>query len=144
MENAKTATAAAPFNAPEVKLHFLDYWRIIRIRKTVILAVFLLVTITTTVVTFILPKSYASTVRMKVEKDAPDVALDTSRQASGYDPFWMQTEFETIQSKSILHKVITNLNLNKRWAEKYQTEGDLRTDQTYMILKGQIDVQQAR
>ena len=26
----------------ETKLHFLDYWRIIRIRKTVILAVFLL------------------------------------------------------------------------------------------------------
>lgn len=147
MENAKTAsaTATSTFNAPEVKLHFLDYWRIIRIRKTVILAVFLLVTITTTVVTFVLPKAYASTVRMKVEKDAPDVSgINVERQATGYDPFWMQTEFETIQSKSILHKVITNLNLNTKWAEKYQTEGELRTDQTYMILKGQIDVQQAR
>ena len=37
----------------ETKLHFLDYWRIIRIRKTVILAVFLLVVITATLVTFI-------------------------------------------------------------------------------------------
>ena len=36
---------------PENKLHFLDYWRIIRIRKTVILAVFLLVVITATLVT---------------------------------------------------------------------------------------------
>ena len=34
----------------ETKLHFLDYWRIIRIRKTVILAVFLLVVITATLV----------------------------------------------------------------------------------------------
>ena len=33
---------------PEAKLHFLDYWRIIRIRKMVILTVFLLVVITTT------------------------------------------------------------------------------------------------
>ena len=41
----------------ETKLHFLDYWRIIRIRKTVILAVFLLVVITATLVTFILPES---------------------------------------------------------------------------------------
>src|SRR5687767_3629880 len=120
MENGKTSTASPVFNAPEVKLHFLDYWRIIRIRKTVILAVFLLVTITTTVVTFVLPKSYASTVRMKVEKDAPDVeGIGQQRNASAYDPYWMQTEFETIQSKSVLHKVITNLNLNKKWAEKY-------------------------
>ena len=147
MENVKTATAtpASTFNAPEVKLHFLDYWRIIRIRKTVILAVFLLVTITTTVVTFMLPKAYSSTVRIKVEKDAPDVGgLDPTRQASGFDPYWMQTEFVTIQSKSILHKVITNLNLNKKWAERYQAQGELRTDQTYQFLKAQIDVQQSR
>src|ERR687891_392338 len=121
-----------PFNAPEMKLHFLDYWRIIRIRKTVILAVFLLVTITTTVVTYILPKSYASTVRMKVEKDAPDVALMGDRQyGGGYDPYWMQTEFETIQSKSILYQVITNLDLSKKWAEKFKQEGELRMDETY-------------
>jgi polysaccharide biosynthesis transport protein len=145
MENVKTATSNSTFNAPEVKLHFLDYWRIIRIRKTVILAVFLLVTITTTVVTFVLPKAYSSTVRMKVEKDAPDVeGIGAQRNASGYDPYWMQTEFETIQSKSILHKVITNLNLAKKWAEKYQTEGELTTEQCYRILRSQIDVQQSR
>src|SRR5512142_2237994 len=104
------------FNPPEIKLHFLDYWRIIRIRKTVILAVFLLVTITTTVVTFILPKTYASTVRMKVDKDATDVAgLTGERMPGGFDPYWIQTEFEKIQSKSILYPVITNLHLNKRW-----------------------------
>ena len=39
----ETTTSKPTFNAPEIKLHFLDYWRIIRIRKTVILAVFLLV-----------------------------------------------------------------------------------------------------
>ena len=145
MENAKTATTNGTFNAPEVKLHFLDYWRIIRIRKTVILAVFLLVTITATVVTFWMPKMYASTVRMRVEKDAPDVALMGDRPyGGGYDPYWMQTEFETIQSKSILYQVITNLDLNKKWAAKYGEENELRTDITYQILKGSVDVQQAR
>ncbi len=42
----------------ESRLHFLDYWRIIRIRKTVIIAVFLLVVITSTLVTFILPEKF--------------------------------------------------------------------------------------
>jgi polysaccharide biosynthesis transport protein len=145
MENGKTATAVPAFNAPEIKLHFLDYWRIIRIRKTVILAVFLLVTLTTTVVTFILPKSYASTVRMKVEKDAPDVGGIADRAySSGYDPYWVQTEFETIQSKSILYQVITNLDLTKKWAERFKQEGELRMDDTYAILKGSVDVRQAR
>src|SRR5688500_1175297 len=92
------------FNPPETKVHFLDYWRIIRVRKTVILAVFLLVTITATIVTFILPKTYSSTVRIAIEKDATDVAgLGGERHYSSFDPYWIQTEFEKIKSKSILY-----------------------------------------
>src|SRR5436305_5242958 len=113
MEAAAATTATKSFNAPETKLHFLDYWRIIRIRKTVILAVFLLVAITTTLVTFILPESFSSTVRIKVEKDMGDVGGFEGKFAqAGFDPYWVQTEFEKIQSKMILNQVITNLNLH--------------------------------
>src|SRR6185436_18390767 len=106
------------FNAPEVKLHFLDYWRIIRIRKTVIFAVFLLVTATTTLVTFMLPETFSSMVRIRVEKDALDVGGigERTQGATGFDPFWVQDQFETIQSKVILYTVISNLNLTKKWA----------------------------
>src|ERR1051326_1615409 len=101
-----------PSSAPESKLHFLDYWRIIRIRKTVILAVFLLVVLTTTAVTFILPQSFASTVRIAVEKDAPDIApLFGNQNQSIFDPFFMQTEYEKIQSHKVLYDVIEELNL---------------------------------
>src|SRR5437867_7083970 len=139
------ATQKQTFNAPEIKLHFLDYWRIIRIRKTVILAVFLLVAITTTLVTFILPESFASMVRMKVEKDTLDVpGLGGERAYTGFDPYWVQDQFETIQSKAILYQVITNLSLNHSWAQKYKEETDLRTEVTYLLLKSKIDVRQAR
>src|ERR1700685_1024596 len=98
----------------EAKLHFLDYWRIIRIRKTVILAVFLLVVITATIVTFILPEAYSSKARIKVERDVTDVAgVDGQHGMSGiYDPYFIQTEFEVIQSEIILDKVIDALDLN--------------------------------
>ncbi len=140
-----TKTEAKSFNAPEVKLHFLDYWRIIRIRKTVIIAVFLLVAITTTLVTFILPESFASTARIEVEKDAPDVqSFDNRSSYQAYDPYWIETEFQKIQSKSILHQVITNLHLNKKWAEKFKEEGELQTDITYNLLKRVVDVRQSR
>ncbi len=140
-----TKTEAKSFNAPEVKLHFLDYWRIIRIRKTVIIAVFLLVAITTTLVTFILPESFASTVRIAVEKDAPDVqGIGNQSFYQSFDPYWIETQFQTIQSKSILHQVIENLKLNKVWAEKLKEEGELPTDVTYGLLKRAVDVRQSR
>ena len=103
----------------EAKLHFLDYWRIIRIRKTVILAVFLLVVITATLVTFILPESYSSTARIKIERDQPDITGMAERGAiTGYDPYFIQTEFELIQSEVILGKVIEDLDLNREWGKK--------------------------
>src|SRR6266478_6792212 len=105
--------------AQESKLHFLDYWRIIRIRKTVILSVFLLVVITATLVTFILPESYSSTTRIKIERDVPDVpGLSDRPQAGGYDPYFIQTEFEVIQSEVILGKVIQELKLDLDWGKK--------------------------
>jgi polysaccharide biosynthesis transport protein len=133
------------FNAPEIKLHFLDYWRIIRIRKTVILAVFLLVALTTTLVTFILPESYSSTVRIAVEKESGDIQpLDGRTVTASYDPYWIQDQYEKIQSKSVLYPVISNMNLHVKWAQKYKEEGPLRVDVTYMILKQKIDVRQSR
>ena len=39
MDSLKTAPP------PEVKLHFLDYWRVIRIRKAIIVTVFFLLSV---------------------------------------------------------------------------------------------------
>src|SRR5213594_1885315 len=104
MEAAKTNS-----NPVETKLHFLDYWRIIRIRKAVILTVFLLVVLTTTVLTlFFIKEEYASTVRIQVEKEVTDVSspMSQAQMVPGYDPFWIQTQFEIIQSSEILNQVI--------------------------------------
>ena len=73
----------------DTKLHFLDYWRIIRIRKTVILAVFVLVVLTATLVTFILPPRFASTAKIRVDRDVSDITGLTERQSlAGYDPYF--------------------------------------------------------
>ncbi len=132
--------------AQDAKLHFLDYWRIIRIRKTVILAVFLLVVLTTTVVTFFIKPTYSSTVRIAIEKDTSDIApLIGFRPAAQYDPYWIQTQFEKIQSRSVLHPVIVDpdLNLKKLWEERYKRPS-LTTNEMYQVLKKSIDVEQGR
>lgn len=132
--------------APDTKLHFLDYWRIIRIRKTVILAVFLLVVLTTTAVTFILPESYKSTVRIEVGKDNPDIAplLLGAQSQNSFDPYFIQTEFEKIKSKNVLNRVINELNLQEEWSKRFGAEGKLKTSEIYQLLVRQIDVRQSR
>ncbi|MEI7728476.1 MAG: polysaccharide biosynthesis tyrosine autokinase [Verrucomicrobiota bacterium] len=144
MDNSKGYSVQA---APETKLHFLDYWRIIRVRKTVIFAVFLLVVMTTTMVTFFLTESYSSTARIEVDKDTLDVeGLGGGRQAaSGFDPYWMQTQFEIMQSQIILYRVIEKLNLNEKYTRRYSTpDQPLRTDETFGILRRKVSLSQSR
>ena len=43
-----TQSNPAPAPAPESRLHFLDYWRVIRIRKAIIITVFLITAIIAT------------------------------------------------------------------------------------------------
>jgi capsular exopolysaccharide synthesis family protein len=129
----------------ETKLHFLDYWRIIRIRKTVILAVFLLVVITATLVTFILPESYSSMARIKVERDQTDVTAMSERlQSGGYDPYFIQTEFEVIGSQRVLGKVVKDLDLRTEWGKKYGSGNPLGEAETITILKGRMDLRPVR
>ena len=42
----------------EAKLHFLDYWRVIRLRLPIIILAFLLVVVTAGVTTYFLPRQY--------------------------------------------------------------------------------------
>ena len=131
----------------ENRLHFLDYWRIIRIRKTVIIAVFLLVVITATLVTFILPESFSSTSRIKVERDRSDIPDLTDVNAgryNPYDPYFIQTEFEIIQSETILGKVIDVLDLNNKWGKKYYDGTKLKTSETLLLLRSRLDLRPVR
>jgi capsular exopolysaccharide synthesis family protein len=131
----------------ETKLHFLDYWRIIRLRKTVILAVFLLVVITATLVTFILPESYSSTARIKIERDQSDIpSIDQARVIGlNYDPYFIQTEFELIQSETILGKVVEALDLRKAWGKKYTSGGEaLKTQEAMDVLKSHLKLNPVR
>jgi capsular exopolysaccharide synthesis family protein len=131
---------------PETKLHFLDYWRVIRIRKAIIITVFLITAIIATAVTFILPESYSSTCRIKVENDVNDIGagLAPSVQMSGFDPYFIQTTFEIMQSQLVLSNVIDTLHLNTEWGKKYYNGETLKTSETMEILKGRMGLSPVR
>ena len=130
----------------ESKLHFLDYWRIIRIRKAVILAVFLLVVITTAVITQFQPESYSSLARMKVEKDTPltQLMMGSGPMTPAFDQYFLQTEFQVIRSPKILNEVIKSLKLARVYAQRDKQPGELPIQDAYETLSREVDITQFR
>jgi capsular exopolysaccharide synthesis family protein len=130
----------------EARLHFLDYWRIIRIRKAIIITVFLITAIVATAVTFLLPESYASTARIRIEPDTiSDIrGVGGETPYAGYDPYFIQTEFEIIQDRVVLGKVIEALNLNVEWGKKYFGGETLKTPETMEFLKRRMSLMPVR
>ncbi len=136
MDEFKTSTP------PEARLHFLDYWRVIRIRKAIIITVFLITAIIATAVTFILPESFSSTARIKVENDQTDIpGMASGGGYQGYDPYFIQTTFEIMKSQVVLSNVIAALNLNKTWGDKYFNGETLKTTETMEILKQRMQLE---
>jgi succinoglycan biosynthesis transport protein ExoP len=143
MDQIKSPTGAPP---PEARLHFLDYWRVIRIRKAIIITVFLITAIIATAVTFILPESYASTAKIKVENDGGIINGfgQAAAQNQPYDPYFIQTTFEIMQSQLVLSNVIAAMDLNVKWGQKYFNGEVLKTTETMEILKGRMSLAPVR
>lgn len=126
----------------EIQLHLLDYWRVIRIRLPLIVLVFLLVVITTGVVTYFLPRQYESSVTMQInQNDTYLKVFDDRGGGGGFDPRFITTQFEIIQRKEILYPVIEALGLEQKWKKLY---GILGKEQTLFRLRRMIDVREIR
>jgi len=129
----------------EIDLHFLDYWRVIRSRKEIVLAVMLLVVLTGTAYTLMLPKIYMANARISVREDAMDMDVFNRQYVASYNPFFLKTQYEVIQSRPILYQVIDSLNLQQTWSEKLGEDGAmLRREDVYLMLASSVKVDQYR
>ncbi len=86
-------------------LHFLDYWRIIRARKEVVLAVFFLVVLTGIIFTLAMPKVYRATCVVQVKEKQPDLPVFQQERLQ-FDPLFLRTQFEIIQSPPVIEEVV--------------------------------------
>lgn len=130
--------------------HFLDYWRVIRSRKEIVIAIFLSVVIAGAVVTCYTPRLYAASAKIQVMKDLPDLPFYQLYQQSPwlrYDPIWLRTQFEIIQSSPIVEETITRLNLNEKLGRAYgylETEGEKGSTKTFKRVSKSMRVRQYR
>lgn len=140
-----TQNLASAASSADSKLHFLDYWRIIRLRKAIILTVLFLVVATVSVVTSFLTPMYMSSSAMRVEKDTPDLLAfgGVGLPQQPFDPYYFNTEFEVLKSHAILDVVITRLKLNSVYAQRLKAT-ELTVQQAYEILSRSVDVKQRK
>jgi len=127
----------------EAKLHFLDYWRVIRLRLPIIVLAFLLVVVTAGVTTYFLPRQYQSNVIIEVEQNEQKIRIfrEGYEGGMGIDPRFATTQFQIIQRKEMLYPVIDALDLVNKWGE---AQGIRTREQAYFKLRRMIDVREVR
>lgn len=127
----------------EVKLHFLDYWRVIRVRWILIVLAFLLVVITAAVVTYFQPREFQSSVFVEVRSTAanPRIFAQGDPNVPIHDPQLAPTVFQVIQRTGILYPVIEELKLQDKWGRDGTR---LSREQTYARLRSKLDVDEVR
>ena len=100
----------------EAKLHFLDYWRVVKLRLGLIMLTFFLVMVTASVYVFFLPRQYYSQVTVEIKPDTFNKGTDVGSQNSvgRTDPQFLATQFQVIKKAEILNPVIEKLELVKK------------------------------
>jgi len=123
-------------DSTEVKLHFLDYWRVIKARLGIIILTFLLTMITAGVTVYFLPKEYFSKITLEVKPD--DTAFhvfEGNNYNAASDPRLAPTQLKILTETSILYPVINQLNLTTKWANGGPP---LQLKQAFGILSGML------
>ena len=127
----------------EVKLHFLDYWRVVRIRWPLVLLAFLLVLVTAAVVTYFQPREYQSFVFIEVRSTAenPRIFGQGDPNLPIHDPQLAPTVYQVIQRTGILYPVIEQLKLQEKWGRDGRQPS---REAAYQILRHKLDVDEVR
>jgi len=79
--------------------------------------------------------SFKATARVKVDRL---VTVSSPPLEPIYDPYFVQTEFEVIQSPLVLNRVVESLALNTRWGQRYADGEKLTAAKTREILRQRL------
>jgi len=82
------------------------------------------------------PAQFEAAVKIRIRPDviADPAPLDAPVQDPCCDPYFIQTEFEIIQSEVVLSKVVKTLNLNVEWGKSHAEGNQLKTVDAVNLL----------
>lgn len=127
----------------EVRLHLLDYWRVIRVRLGLVILVFALVVITAGVCTYLQPRQYKSFATIEAQPELTPVRIFENQAApsTSDDPKFSQTQFQIIMRKGVLYPVIDRLSLQSKWGSDREA---LPKETTYNKLRSMLTLEEVR
>jgi uncharacterized protein involved in exopolysaccharide biosynthesis len=70
--------------------------------------------------------------------------VNNSGSGMSYDPYFIPTTFEILQSQLVLSNAIATLNLNEAWGRKYFNGKTLKTAETMEIIKRRMNLAPVR
>lgn len=123
----------------ETSLHAVDYWQVVKNRYGVILLTLLLVFMTASVITYVMPKRYESNATIEVkprERTIDPLGGSLRSMGPSMTPQFFGTEFEKIKSRNSLARVIDNLDLVNKWGTDRES--------VLGILKGIVNTENIR
>ncbi len=100
----------------EAKLHFLDYWRVVKLRLGLIFLTFFLVMVSAEVYVYFLPRQFYSQVTIEIKPDVNQKITEIGSQNFNLraDPQFLATQIQVLKKAEILDPVIEKLDLVKK------------------------------
>ncbi len=110
------------------------------------LSVHLLIFGVSALVTAIMPESFVSTARVEIQRREAQPAFPGAPflTSGSYDPYFIQTEFEVIQSETVLGHVIEELQLQNKWGQRYGHGQPLTLHEARTLLLRCLDTRPVR
>ncbi len=133
---------STPAGLNEAKLHFLDYWRVIRVRFGIVLLAFILMLVTAAIVTYFMPRKFQSTALVELRMEGADYKpFRDMGENPGMDPRFAPTQIEIIQRQSVLYPVVDKLDLTRKWATE---NGPLTREGAFYKLRSMLKTKPVR
>ncbi len=92
------------------EVHLRDYLQVVNKRRTLVLAVFVLIFVSVALYTYTRVPIYRGTTKVLIEK-AANQGLTSNTRAYGYDPEFYETQFQLIKSRPVAKRVVQELGL---------------------------------
>src|SRR5437868_8154427 len=89
---------------------------------------------------------YAGIASIQVDQERPDITVNgiQGNLGSGYDAYFLLTEFETIQSQPVLSRVSEKLELRNVWGKKYNSGQPMSESDVEQMIKSRLNLQNVR
>ena len=114
--------------------------------RLLFITVFLVVLGASALLALLTPNQYASTSRIVVQRYPTDVT-STAKQRNtegGYDPHFIQNEFEVIQSDAVLGPAAKQLNLAEAWGKTAEAGKKLTDAEAIQQLRNRLELRVIR